>query len=114
MAAMAERLDEIGKARDVAAARQEFAKTPQEDHHGQRDEDRVRAGVGDDGPHDRPAARADADGQDGAENEGDRCWRLAPPLALSTHASVSPQRLAVKVTARLMPPADDRHQHGQR
>ena len=69
-AAVAERLDEFGKARNIGAAGQELAEAAQEDHHRQRDEDRVRAGIGDHRPHHQAARGADADGQHRAEQEG--------------------------------------------
>ena len=103
-AAVAERLDELGEARDVAAAGQELAEPAQEDHHRQRHEDGVGAGIGDDRPHHEAARRADADGQDRAEQKGDRCPHRVRRWHASTQARVSPQILAVKVMARLMPP----------
>ena len=95
--------NKLGKAGNIAAARQELAEAAEEDHHRQRDENRMGAGIGDHRPHDQAAGSAHCNRQDRS-----RCRnadaRVGPAMACSTQARVSPQMLAVNVTARLSPP----------
>ena len=112
-AAVPERLDEFGESRNVGAARQELAEAPQEDHHGQRDEDRVRAGVGDHRPHHQARCSADADGQYGAEQEGIDAGVWAA-IGLQHPRQSEPTEIGREGDREVDAARDDRHQHGQR
>ena len=66
---VAERLNEIGKARNIAAARQKLAEAAHEDHHRERDQDRMGAGERDDRAHDEAGRRAHAQRSQRADHE---------------------------------------------
>ena len=76
---MADFAQESRKAGNISAAREKFAQTPQEDHHRERSEDRMRAEIGDRRAH--GCARRAADGQrrPDADDEGQDA-RLRPAV----------------------------------
>jgi hypothetical protein len=110
---VAERLDEIRKARDVAAARHELAQPPQEDHHRQGDENGVSASVGDHQSCHQATRSANADRKDRTHKKSDDAG-IGAAIDMQDPGDRQSADVGREGNGKVDPARDDRHQHGER